>query len=125
MPSRSLNLVQVQSLLRADVAMAGGQSEWSRRTGLNRTYLNKVLRGKKPIGQRISGAVGLRKVPSRTEIEVLQLLHREILKAGSQAEWARRSGVNRTYLNKVISGRKSPGPAILNALKIEEMNVYV
>jgi hypothetical protein len=56
---------------------------------------------------------------------VLQLLHREIRKAGSQAEWARRNGIDRTYLNKVINGRKSPGPAILNALKIEKLDVYI
>jgi len=34
--------------------------------------------------------MGLRKVASPTETEVLQLLCQEILKAGSQAEWARR-----------------------------------
>jgi DNA invertase Pin-like site-specific DNA recombinase len=92
---------------------------------VTRTYLNKVLRGKKPVGQRISRALGLRKVTSRTEAEVLQLLRREIREAGSQAEWARRNGIDRTYLNKVINGRKSAGPAILNALQIKEMNVYI
>src|SRR5215470_4035867 len=85
--SHSLNLAQVQSHLRRDVEMAGGQSEWSRQTGVTRSHLNRVLRGQKPIGPQISRALGLRKVTSPTDVEVRQLLRREILKAGSQAEW--------------------------------------
>lgn len=93
--------------------------------GVTRSYLNRVLRGQKPIGQQIIRAMGLRKVASPTETEVLQLLCQEILKAGTQAEWARRNGVDRTYLNKVMNGRKLAGPAILEALKIEEMTAYI
>jgi hypothetical protein len=59
------------------------------------------------------------------EDELLQFLRREIEKAGSQAEWARRNAVDRTMLNKVIGGRKKAGPAILHALKIQEVTVYV
>jgi len=125
MGSRSLRLAQVQSHLRRDVETAGGQSEWSRQTGVTRSYLNRVLHGQKPIGQQICRALGLRKVTSPTETEVLQLLHREIRKAGSQAEWARRNAVNRTYLNKVLNRRKSAGPAILDALQIETVTVYI
>ena len=123
--SHSLNLAQVQSHLRRDIEMAGGQSEWSRQTGVSRSYLNRVLRGQKPIGQQISRALGLRKVTSPTDVEVRQLLRREILKAGSQAEWARQNAVNRTYLNKVMNCQKPAGPAILDALKIEKVTVYI
>jgi len=54
-----------------------------------------------------------------------QLLRREILNAGSQAEWARQNAVNRTYLNKVMNCQKPAGPAILDALKIEKVTVYL
>jgi len=125
MGSRSLKLAQVQSRLRREVELAGSQAEWSRRTGVSRTYLSRVLRGKKPIGERIIVALALSKITSPTEIEVLQVLRQEIQKAGSQAEWARRNAINRTYLNKVLNRQRSPGPAILNALKIENVTVYV
>ena len=32
----------------ADRLRTGSQSEWAPRTGVNRTYLNKVLKGIKP-----------------------------------------------------------------------------
>jgi hypothetical protein len=123
--SRWLDLDEVQSRLRRDIELAGGQSEWSRRTGVPRSYLNKVLRRKKPVGQKITQALGLSKVTSPSEFEVLQLLRQQIAKAGSQAEWARQNAVDRTYLNKVMSRRKLPGPAILNALKVDQVTVYV
>jgi DNA-binding transcriptional regulator YdaS (Cro superfamily) len=123
--SRSLNLAQVRQRLRRDVEVAGSQSEWSRRTGVPRSYLNKVLRGHKPVGPRIIQALGFKKVRLPIEEELLQFLRREIEKAGSQAEWARRYAVDRTLLNKVIGGRKRAGPTILHALKMQEVIVYV
>jgi hypothetical protein len=45
---RTLDNKGVVRLLRADVKRAGGQSSWARREGIDRTILNKVLRGWKP-----------------------------------------------------------------------------
>jgi hypothetical protein len=50
--------------------------------------------------------------------EVLRLLRSEVEKAGGQAAWARREGVNRTMLNKVLNGRKLIPPSIIKALKL-------
>ena len=62
--------------------------------------------------KRIIRALGI-------EEEVLGLLRQEIKEAGSQSEWARRTGVNRSSLNQALSGRRTPGPDILRALKIQ------
>ena len=53
--------------------------------------------------------------------DVLRLLRREVQRAGSQSEWARRAGVNRTYLNKVLKGIKPPSPKIIKALNLTTM----
>jgi DNA-binding transcriptional regulator YdaS (Cro superfamily) len=125
MTSRSLDLAQVRQLLCRDIELAGGQSEWSRRTGVHRGQINKMLRGHRPIGRRIIQLLGLKKVKLPIERELLELLSRQVEKAGTQAEWARRNAANRTTLNQVMSGRKSVGPVILRALKIQQVVVYV
>jgi DNA-binding transcriptional regulator YdaS (Cro superfamily) len=51
---------------------------------------------------------------------VLRILGQEIDKAGSQSEWARRTGINRTTLNQVISGRRKPSPDIFSALQSKQ-----
>jgi len=122
--SRSLNLAQVRLRLCRDIELAGGQAEWSRRAGVPRTYLNKVLHGHKPIGRRITQALGLNEVTLPSEGEVLRLLRREVEKAGSQAEWARRNAINRTTLNHVMNGRKRVGPILLRVLNIRRVTVY-
>jgi DNA-binding transcriptional regulator YdaS (Cro superfamily) len=123
--SRALGLPQMRQLLRRDIELAGGQSEWSRRTGVPRAQLNKVLRGHRPVGRRIIQALGFKEVRLPTEGELLQFLSREIEKAGSQAEWARRNAVSRTIVNHVMCGRKRAGPIILRALKVRQVIMYV
>jgi hypothetical protein len=49
-------------VLRAEVKKAGGQGAWARRERVNRTMLNKVLNGRKPMPPSISEALKLRKV---------------------------------------------------------------
>ena len=46
-----------------------------------------------------------------SEDEVLRLLTAAIEKEGSQSAWARKHGVSRPYLNKVLNGAKVLGPA--------------
>jgi hypothetical protein len=48
----------------------------------------------------------------------------QVERAGSQPEWARRTGVDRTYLNKVMSARKNPGPDLIRALKLKQVAAY-
>jgi len=52
----------VVRLLSAAVEREGGQSAFAKHHGVDRAYLNMVLNGKRPVGDSIAGAVGLRKV---------------------------------------------------------------
>ena len=56
--------------------------------------------------------------------DVVRLLRDEVERAGSQAEWARRTGVDRTSLNGALSGRKRPTKDILKTLKLEKVVAY-
>jgi hypothetical protein len=40
------------------------------------------------------------------------LLKAAVERAGSQLAFSRRYGVNRTHINMVLKGKKSPGPAV-------------
>ena len=40
-------------LLRLEVKQAGGQSSWARRARIDRTMLNRVLNGRKPLTKEI------------------------------------------------------------------------
>ena len=110
---------QVQQLLRREIERAGGLSQWARQKRISRVHLSRVLHGRRPLGKRIIHALGLEEATSPDLGEVLRLLSQEIKEAGSQSEWARRTGVNRSSLNQVLSGRRRPAPDILRALKIQ------
>ena len=118
------------NLLRSRVKSAGGQSAFARQYGLQRTYLNKVLRGKKPPGgPSILDALNLRIVYVPVERQgradahvldhddVLKLLHSRVKSAGSQIAFSRQ-GVERTHLNMVFNGRRPLSPSIIDALKL-------
>jgi len=49
-------------LLKAAVKSEGGQSAFAKHHSVNRTYLNMILNGKKPVNDFIAEAIGLRKV---------------------------------------------------------------
>ena len=115
---------QIEQLLRSDIEQAGGLSQWAHRTGLNREHLSRVLHGHKPLGPEIMRALGLEEVPSPGSRKVLSALREEIERAGTQLEWARRTGVNRTTLNQVINGRRKPTPDILRALNVQTVVAY-
>jgi DNA-binding phage protein len=120
MRKRALEMPEITQILRGDIERAGGVSQWARRTGVNRAYVSKVLHGHKQPGLKIIRALGLEATLSRRAREVLRILGQEIDKAGSQSEWARRTGINRTTLNQVISGRRKPGPDIFSALQSKQ-----
>ena len=52
------------------------------------------------------------------EKDVLRLLRSEVKRAGGQSAWARKTGIERTYLSKVLAGQKPPSKRIINALKL-------
>ena len=52
----------VVDLLRITIEREGGQSAFARHSGVNRTYLNRVLNGKAPVYDTIAEALGLRRV---------------------------------------------------------------
>ena len=52
----------VVHLLRAAIEREGSQMAFAKRYGVNRTYLNMVLNGKRHLSGRLVKALGLRKV---------------------------------------------------------------
>jgi hypothetical protein len=59
---RAFNDDEILSLLRTAIQREGGQVAFAKHHSVNRTYLNMVLNGKRPMGDAIAEAVGLRKV---------------------------------------------------------------
>ena len=53
---------EVVSLLRATVESEGGQVAFAKHHRINRTYLNMVLCGRRPVGDAVAEALGLHKV---------------------------------------------------------------
>jgi hypothetical protein len=53
---------EVVQLLRAAIAREGDQTVYARRHGLERTGLNMILRGKRPVSRAVMKALGLRKL---------------------------------------------------------------
>jgi DNA-binding phage protein len=53
---------EVVQLLRAAIAREGDQTAYARRHGLERTGLNMILRGKRPVSRAVMKALGLRKL---------------------------------------------------------------
>jgi hypothetical protein len=52
----------VVRLLKAAIKSEGDQTEFARHHRINRSYVNMVLKGKRPVGDSIARALGLRKV---------------------------------------------------------------
>jgi len=55
-----LNDDDVLDLLRAAVKRQGSQTAFAQHHGINRSYLNMVLRGKRRMGHAVADALGLR-----------------------------------------------------------------
>ena len=117
-------------LLRSRVKNAGGQSAFARQHGVERTYLNQVIRGKKsPGAPSILAALNLHIVYAPADRrgsadarvldddDVLELLHSRVQSAGSQMAFSRR-GVERTHLCQVLNGRRPLSPSIIDALNL-------
>jgi hypothetical protein len=55
---------------------------------------------------------------------VRDLLRREVEREGGQSAWARRSGVDRPHLSRVLNGQAMPGPTLIEALGLEKVVAY-
>jgi DNA-binding phage protein len=58
--SRVLAGRDIRRFLRTKVAAAGGQTAWARETGLDRSDINKVMKGKRLPTNKMIDALGLR-----------------------------------------------------------------
>jgi hypothetical protein len=65
----------VVAVLREEVDKAGGQVAWSKKTGVNRSNLNRVLKGHRPLPQTILVALKLRAVYIKN-VQAMQFGHR-------------------------------------------------
>jgi DNA-binding phage protein len=124
MPRSPLDADEVLAMLQEAVRNAGGQSDWARQAGVNRTTLNQVLQRRRSLTEPIVAALGLHVVESPSAAEVVEHLAKEVESAGSQTECARRTGLNRSYLTHVLNGR-SPGGDILKALNLTKIVRYL
>jgi DNA-binding phage protein len=50
--------------------------------------------------------------------DVVRLLRSEVKRAGGQAAWASKTGLNRIVINKVLNGKTLPTKKIIKALKL-------
>jgi hypothetical protein len=55
--------------------------------------------------------------------DVVQLLWREVQKAGTQTAWAKKNGVDRAELKRVLHRSKPPTQAIIRALGLRTVIV--
>jgi DNA-binding phage protein len=58
------------------------------------------------------------------EKDVLDLLRSEVKRAGGQTLWARKADVDRTMLNKILSGRQAPTKKIIDLLNLRMVYVF-
>ena len=56
--------------------------------------------------------------------EVVRLVRDEVEQAGSQAEWARKTGVNKPDLSSTVTGKRPPTRDILRALNLTKAFAY-
>ena len=63
---RLLSTEDVIELRHAEIAEAGSQTAWARRTGANRTSLNLALTGRQPVTRSLLDALGLDRVVAYT-----------------------------------------------------------
>ena len=50
--------------------------------------------------------------------DVLAILRSEVKRVGGQVAWAKKAGVDRATVNKVLNGHRLPSKAVMDALKL-------
>jgi hypothetical protein len=56
--------------------------------------------------------------------DIVRILRKEVKRAGSQAAWARETGVNQPDLSSTITGKRPPTKDILRALNLRKVFAY-
>jgi hypothetical protein len=51
--------------------------------------------------------------------DIIQLLHQEVAEAGGQSGWARKTGIHRSIVNRVMQEQIPPTKSIIDALQLE------
>ena len=122
---RILERKDIVQLLRTEVEKAGSQTAWATKNGIDRGDVNRVLHGAMQPTGSIIRALGLRKatVPlsySRTleVLDIRRMLHADVAVIGSQPAWAKKNGVHRVTVNKVLHGIRPPTEKIIRALRL-------
>ena len=131
-------------MLQQEVNAAGGQTNWARSARVDRPQLSKMLHGRRPISADVARRLGLICIvcymhESRKHAavnfnlerncilssdDVVHMLVRAVRSAGGQAQWARKMAVDRTILNKVLSGDRTLPPQIYRALELHKVIAY-
>ena len=55
--------------------------------------------------------------------DVIALLRSEVSRAGGQVAWAKKAGVSRIVVNKILNGHELPTKKIIKALKLRTVFV--
>jgi transcriptional regulator with XRE-family HTH domain len=132
-----LTIEDVLELLRLDIDLVGGQSEWARQTGVSRGQINRALKGRRMPSSQLCHALGLewvvvRKIPREDgesqpvmveRRDFLSKLKAEIEKVGSVTGWCEQNGFNRTYLSQVLNKRRPASSKLVAALDLAEVLV--
>ena len=111
------------TLLGAEIHKAGSITAWANNASIDRAVVSAALHYKRSIPKRLISALGLRRALSLTDgsrlleaRDIRRLLRTEVAEAGSQAAWARKTGIPRPDINKVLHGKKLPGKKMMVAL---------
>jgi hypothetical protein len=59
---RILEIADLIRLLRSEITQAGGQKAWAKKKGLDRSHVNTILNGRRPLTKKIIQALSLRVV---------------------------------------------------------------
>jgi DNA-binding phage protein len=129
-PDKPNNVIEHRDLvrlLRAAVEREGGQTAFAKRHGINRVHLNRLLRGKKNVGDAVAKALGLRKVYIADHImeqgDLIRLLRAAVEREGGQSAFAKRHGIDRVRLNRLLRGHGNAGDVIAKALGLRKMYI--
>jgi DNA-binding transcriptional regulator YdaS (Cro superfamily) len=107
---------EVLRMLRAAVEHEGSQMAFAKRHGLNRSNLNLVLSGKRPVTDSVARPLGLCRLYVADEDEVLRMLRAAVEREGGQSVFARRHGLDRSNLNLVLSSKRPVTDAVVRPL---------
>ena len=92
-----LTAEEVRRLLIREIERAGGQTAWSRHTGVERTYLNSVVQGRRSPISEAGSCAGIKRIVLPHPREVLKWLQSEVQQMDSRSKWARREQIFRRF----------------------------